>query len=388
MDKTVIKVTLGPGNGIKEFTSPQEMVEWLNAERKFYCQICSFVSERELNHKVRSRWDEFERNTGSLIATISSHPENAPATQGTRSAIIDTFNNSYGKNTLIYSKSLAGDTINALVANQQIGEAVGFAGYLMRLDAMPATIQGLRGAMLAHGFERGTIDTVEALTTALQQYRSDSERVFAEQKQKQNGLIEDLAKACEDAKSKTADLETEHKQVIDAAKKEWDQLKATYDTKLALEAPVTYWEKKANHHKNLGRYWGGVFLALLSVFVWAGISICHWALDPSIPVPDPSKWHPEYWHVATLVTVGLAAIWILRVVMRMFLSNVHLGTDAKERMTMVETYLALMKSEAKLDEKERAIILTSLFRPATSGVVKDDGAPVTVGEWATKMFVR
>jgi hypothetical protein len=41
---------------------------------------------------------------------------------------------------------------------------------------------------------------------------------------------------------------------------------------------------------------------------------------------------------------------------------------------MIQTYLALIK-ESKLDEKERALVLSPLFRPSSDGIVKDDGAP-------------
>lgn len=386
MDKFKITVTLGPGNGPKTFTSPSEMQEWLNEELEFNKQIWSHGRNAGLVNQIRGRWDEFCQKFVPNINALLSHPEiTSDHLKTINERLINTFKNWYDKNKLIYSRSIAGNRITDLVKKQQVDMAVGFAGFLMRVDAAPETIQGLQGVMLAHDFERGSTDTVEALRASLEQYRSESVRVFDEQKQKHIGLIEDLEKSCEDAKTKKADLETEHKQVIDAAKNEWAKLKATYDTQLALEAPVMYWTRKANHHNELSWYWGKMFLVLLGAFAVVGGFICPWALDMPSGVADPAKWHPEYWRVATLVTTGLAAIWVLRVVMRMFLSNIHLSTDAKERVTMVKTYLAFMKSEAKLDGSERTIILTSLFRPATTGVVKDDGAPVTALDMATKM---
>ncbi|WP_425487836.1 DUF6161 domain-containing protein [Microvirga lupini] len=51
-----------------------------------------------------------------------------------------------------------------------------------------------------------------------------------------------------------------------------------------------------------------------------------------------------------------------------------MGIDAEERATMVKTYLALTEKHAA-DEKDRALVLASLFRPTTDGIVRDDGAP-------------
>jgi hypothetical protein len=56
------------------------------------------------------------------------------------------------------------------------------------------------------------------------------------------------------------------------------------------------------------------------------------------------------------------------------MSEHHLAIDSEERAVMAKTYLALTKDKAA-DEKDRSIILTSLFRPTADGIVKDDAAP-------------
>jgi hypothetical protein len=53
---------------------------------------------------------------------------------------------------------------------------------------------------------------------------------------------------------------------------------------------------------------------------------------------------------------------IVRILVRLLLSNIHLLTDAGERVTMVQTYLALLK-RGKLKDDERMFILQTLFRP-------------------------
>jgi hypothetical protein len=70
------------------------------------------------------------------------------------------------------------------------------------------------------------------------------------------------------------------------------------------------------------------------------------------------------------------ALWAGRVLLRIFLSERHLATDAEERVTMVKTYLALT-NEGKIAEADRALVLAPLFRSAADGIVKDDSAPDT-----------
>ena len=68
------------------------------------------------------------------------------------------------------------------------------------------------------------------------------------------------------------------------------------------------------------------------------------------------------------------AFWIGRILLRMYLSGHHLATDAEERRTMIMTFLALAKSKS-VQDADRNLILTALFRPGSDGIVKDDAAP-------------
>jgi hypothetical protein len=73
---------------------------------------------------------------------------------------------------------------------------------------------------------------------------------------------------------------------------------------------------------------------------------------------------------------------------RLFLSEHHLAINAEERATMALTYLALTADE-KADEKERALVLASLFRPTADGIVKDDAAPdLAPGAILSKILAR
>jgi hypothetical protein len=64
--------------------------------------------------------------------------------------------------------------------------------------------------------------------------------------------------------------------------------------------------------------------------------------------------------------------WIGRVLLRIYLSDRHLLTDAEERIAMVQTYLALT-DEGKMEPTDRALVLAPLFRSAADGIVKDEG---------------
>lgn len=71
-------------------------------------------------------------------------------------------------------------------------------------------------------------------------------------------------------------------------------------------------------------------------------------------------------------------------VVRIFLSQLHLAQDAAERTTMVTTYLSLLESKSVLSEEDRKIFLAAIFRPTSDGIVKDDGIPPSMADLLTR----
>jgi hypothetical protein len=79
------------------------------------------------------------------------------------------------------------------------------------------------------------------------------------------------------------------------------------------------------------------------------------------------------------------AFWFIRLLVRIFLSNIHLENDASERVTMAKTYLALIRDGSFEGKEHIGTILAALFRPTGDGIVKDEGLPPTAMEWLTKL---
>lgn len=150
---------------------------------------------------------------------------------------------------------------------------------------------------------------------------------------------------------------------------------ATYKEHMRLRAPTEYWATKATQHRNSLKIWGRALLAytivagaalLYGLWELARLSLPHTAADPS-----------QYLRTAVIGLVATTlAVWVGRVLLRIFLSERHLATDADERVTLVMTYLSLTQ-DGSLEAADRPIVLAPLFRAATDGIVKDDGAPDT-----------
>ena len=84
---------------------------------------------------------------------------------------------------------------------------------------------------------------------------------------------------------------------------------------------------------------------------------------------------------ALMIFASSSAFWIIRITVKIALSNLHLSEDAHERVVMIQTYLSFVQ-EGKIEEKDKQLILTSLFRPSNIGIIKDESS-VTVTDIIT-----
>ncbi len=75
--------------------------------------------------------------------------------------------------------------------------------------------------------------------------------------------------------------------------------------------------------------------------------------------------------LALLVSIG---VYLIRLFVKLALSAYHLSRDAKERYQLTYVYLSLI-NEGKISEKDRTIVLQSLFSRADTGLLKGDSSP-------------
>ena len=151
----------------------------------------------------------------------------------------------------------------------------------------------------------------------------------------------------------------------------------TFREFMGLKAPVDYWRNKAKEHDKaqksarttLERYLGGLIVGLFLVFLGSGLLV---KVIHKIDGNDPIALYVLI--SGAVAVVSSLGIWMARILTKLYLSQVHLKTDAEERAIMTETYLALIES-GHATEDEKNIILTALFRTSADGIVADDGPP-------------
>ena len=167
--------------------------------------------------------------------------------------------------------------------------------------------------------------------------------------------------------------------LVDEHKQQMESLRRTYEEAIALRAPVSYWEGKRQAHTTQAKWTGGIsFTAIAGAAVGLG-----WMIHDLVR-PAGAGTAPETWRLALLVMVGVFTVWGIRLIVRMFLSHLHLATDAAERVVMTQTYLSLLDGKHLPNDEDRKLILQALFRPTSDGIVKDEGVPFSLAEALTR----
>lgn len=210
---------------------------------------------------------------------------------------------------------------------------------------------------------------------------------------------------------------------IDASQQELLRITETYDKHMALAAPVSYWESKRIRH---GRWAIASFVAAficMVAFGWllhselqgigdametkrttglAGDQKSTLTAAPSTSIvsgkgtnqgtstsspslPTSALESAATWKLGSFILLATLSFWFIRLLVRIFLSNLHLENDAAERVTMVKTYLAMIRDDAMPRAENISTVLAALFRPTGDGIVKDEGLPPTAMEWLTKL---
>ena len=141
-----------------------------------------------------------------------------------------------------------------------------------------------------------------------------------------------------------------------------------YGEKLKLSEPAKYWEKIEKIYAKKGTKWfcigGGLAVAIV-------IGLVLLLNFMSSFFSEDQHWFDSLKTSAIITVITGVAIYMLRLTVKMATSSYHLSRDAKERNNLSYFYLALIEKSA-VSDKERALILNSLFSRSDTGLLKGE----------------
>ena len=368
--------------GKKSFFSLDEVEAWIKEEIDFW-QWPEKFDHRKRDGNPRAVINAITQSLNQILGAVRNIRDNHLDEETSRlknrlgALLVGTYK-AYEPNQknqiYLHSSQPEAQYIHSLIESDPTRAAF-VAGYFMRQPNLPIDNYGFfDGAVAATLYDLGIKGTCEAQQVALEaSHRDWSSKVSEAETINQNNTkaAQEWEKQTEEDRSKQTQRFDEF---LEKNQTDVDEFKKRIKAEIALKGPVTYWQEKASDH-TVKSWWFGGFTIFAFIVVGTAIfaTIEYFA-------PDLTLDHIKLRHIGLLAIGATVGVWLIRILVRNYLSHVHLSHDASERVAMMKTYLALLE-EGKLEDKHRNLVLQALFRPASTGIVKDDAAPPFMAEW-------
>jgi hypothetical protein len=369
--------SIGPDGGAFEPRSADEIERWLDKEAEFWRWLREPVRNEQPHKPMRNKQFFAEDEIRQNLAAFKANPQ---GNQGALGVVEQRIRSRYVSELAIHSSSPRAAFIANIASRDPLLAAV-TAYVLIGSDPPAFDRRGVAATALAAAYNHGLTTSPkhfeEPMRSALREIETDRGRLVL--------AAGDANDEWNTQRTKITTLHTEQSKTFDeqqaARQTEFSKLLAEHEKKvgdirdslskdMALKAAVTYFRDKAKSHErkatgftliSLGVGGGVIALAfMIAKYVFGGTGT-------ATPV-----------QIGLTVICGFLVLWLLRLLVRMLLSNLHIATDLQNRATLVQSYLALIAEGGALGDKDRAQIVALVFRPVIDGLVRDDGAPPTV----------
>jgi len=212
--------------------------------------------------------------------------------------------------------------------------------------------------------EQGSIaDAQVSFMATADEYISKYNELYQAQQTKFQEL--DLA-----VKTGLAEESEKFKAFHDEKIKKMEDLEKLYTENLRLKKPADYWLTMSKSYNKKAKWSMGIAigLAILTAVIIAIMIV-------NMPeLTSDSHWYDLLKNTALITVVTSILIYIIRILVKIGMSSFHLSSDAKEREQLTYFYLSLINEKAVTD-KERELVITSLFSRSDTGLLKGDSSP-------------
>lgn len=398
-EKKLKRITIKTENGTKWFDDPDKLLAWINHQRKLY----AFHTQHSQRYQMQQLFHAFDQSWNNLQQEVTQGLKRFQNDADNYNTRVEQFSNSF--HNFLNKKQLFTDEapFNDFLQRQVQKDAVsGLAVLAVAFDSnvSPLDREMYKAIQEADAYFAGNQERVADEGESLQELRQRWDTEFTEQRnswksdyqlqideasglnKKAESLIGDWQQQTETQSEELAAHQTDFKKQYDEAlaeaTSELENLTKTYDDKLALHASVKYWGLQHKSHTTKAKAFAYA-LGITTVVVLATIIVfAFYGLDQPIKEVSVSK----LLTAAALTTFGL---WAIKILANIFMSHLHLATDAQERRTMIHTYLALTRKGQGPKEEDRQLILQTLFRPSTTDMVKNDQGPTQLVDLINRM---
>lgn len=378
------------------FSTLVEFQEWWKREEEFWSWLIHMEVPSDHRHvnQLRTRFNEINSNIQAGLQRIESIAGDDSDSHTKHVSHIQTWLSKWqAVGVCLTSADERAQYVSSLTENDPL-----LAVHTLIAFVAPQGIanisEGIRGSVCAALFLRGEPPSSESQLSALKSVRNTWSSFHSEAIAQKDHLLEELHQLKTEAESQISSDSNSLENILTNAKANLESLTRTYDEDLALKAPVTYWKEKENWHRKRFLCYGIAFFVGLAITASALWWEFETLLRPALEIPvtlelqqaEGPPGEMPLWPIVVIVASAAFLFWPLRIVVRMMLSNAHLSIDAAERVVMAQTYLSLLRDDEGMKEGDRRLILDALFRPTSTGIVKDDHAPPSTIDAFSRFF--
>lgn len=387
-EQPLFEIDLGANGGRVTFASLEDVEKWIAAEQAFWSWVAQLANQDGNLSQVWGAIASPFGNARRLIQECRSQVGQASFPNCVAN-LKSSLEGSYSGGIPPHSKTPKARMVEALRKSGDL--AAGYAlAYFCGVTVSNLRAQAFTGAIDAVLFEKGLLRANDAEKQALEALRREWSDHLIEYRKLQNDLHNQFSLTSERMDKLLSDSENEIKALLTRQTAQFDQqltdskealtsIGNTYDQKLALQAPVKYWQQKRQTHLRLVI---GLSILTIVFFVAGGYGFYQYLQELLIAIKPGIQL--EYWRISAIVLGATIFLWIARILVRLLMSQIHLESDASERVTMVQTYLSLMRKGVGPKESDLQFVLQALFRQSSDGIVRDDGVPPNAFEQLTR----
>ena len=243
------------------------------------------------------------------------------------------------------------------------------------IDTMEGFVAGLQYTKTIGNLITPSLDDVTEFSNNIQQANDNYSELNAKYTVSFHEQEEQIASFSKQTEEQINQMKSDAEQYFAEKEKRCKDLETLYEEKLKLEAPAEYWDELDKKYSVAGRWWFFFSILFTAAIVFGLVLILKHL--PNLFSED-SHWIDVFKNSAIITVITSVAVYILRLFVKMTMSSFHLARDARERNKLTYFYLSLIEKKA-VTEKERAIVLNSLFSRADTGLLKGDSSPTMSG---------
>lgn len=217
-------------------------------------------------------------------------------------------------------------------------------------------------------YENDLLKTEQDLKIAIETEKNRFTETLNERLEKLNTSI--------DTTQKTAETNLQKK--LDSSESKINETARTATSEIFAAEPVRYWLAREEKHKKDAAKFLKIISAAASAFLiflaYLVASIYkngepYKVGDFEIPMPEGK------YSIALVIIATTSAIWLIRILVKLMMTNLALEIEALERTTMIRTFLAINKTQAEKSEEIQMLFYSTLLKPSSNNLTDDSSSP-------------